>query len=162
VAKNREGRSFMLFPALRACLERQRAITDALQREHGCIIPHVFHRTVTSRRRKTIRPGVPIKGFRRAWRTACRAAVVPGAIPHDFRTSAVRSLERAGVSRSVAMKMTGHKTESVYRRYAIVSEGDLRAAAGRLADLYGSEGQPTDPMPQVVRVARADGRSGKV
>jgi len=39
---------------------------------------------------------------------------------------AVRNLERAGVSRSVAMKMTGHKTEAVYRRYAIVSEQDLR------------------------------------
>ena len=38
-----------------------------------------------------------------------------------------------GVSRSVAMKMTGHKTESVYRRYAIVSEGDLREAGLKLA-----------------------------
>jgi len=46
---------------------------------------------------------------------------------------AVRNLERAGVSRSVAMKMTGHKTEAVYRRYAIVSEQDLREAAVKLA-----------------------------
>ena len=34
------------------------------------------------------------------------------------------------VPRSVAMLMTGHKTEAVYRRYAIVSEADLRHAAG--------------------------------
>jgi hypothetical protein len=37
------------------------------------------------------------------------------------------------VPRSVAMKMTGHKTESVYRRYAIVSDTDLREAAMKLA-----------------------------
>ena len=30
------------------------------------------------------------------------------------------------------MKMTAHKTESVYRRYAIVSEGDLREAGAKL------------------------------
>ena len=43
--------------------------------------------------------------------------------------SAVRNLERRGVARSVAMKLTGHKTESVDRRYAIVSDADLRDAA---------------------------------
>ncbi len=40
-------------------------------------------------------------------------------ISHDFRRTAVRNLERAGVSRGDAMKMVGHKTESIYRRYAI-------------------------------------------
>ena len=36
-------------------------------------------------------------------------------------------------SRSVAMKITGHKTEAVYRCYAIVSEQDLHEAAVKLA-----------------------------
>ena len=49
----------------------------------------------------------------------------------------MRNLERAGASRSVAMKMTGHKTEAVYRRYAIVSESDLREAATKLAAIQG-------------------------
>jgi integrase len=60
---------------------------------------------------------------------------VPGRIPHDFRRTAVRNLECAGVPRSVAMKMVGHKTEAVYRRYAIVSESDLHEAARKLAAL---------------------------
>ncbi len=108
-------------PELAALLEAQKARTDALCRETRRIVPQVFHRR-----------GLPIKDFRGAWRSACKAAGLPGRIPHDFRRTAVRNLERARVPRSVAMMLTGHKTESVYRRYAIVSESDLRAAAEQL------------------------------
>ena len=90
------------------------------QRGRGRIIPHVFHRK-----------GKPITDFRSAWRNACLAAGVIR-IPHDFRRTAVRNLERAGVSRSVAMKLVGHKTEAIYR-YAIADEQSLREAAVKLA-----------------------------
>ena len=53
---------------------------------------------------------------RKAWERACRAAGHPGLLIHDLRRSAVRNMEQAGVRRSVAMKLTGHKTENVYRR----------------------------------------------
>ena len=49
-----------------------------------------------------------------------------------MRRSAVRTFERAGVPRSAAMSMVGHKTESIYRRYAIVDEAMQREAAARL------------------------------
>ena len=44
----------------------------------------------------------------------------------------MRNLERDGVSRSAAMAMVGHKTESIYRRYAIVDAGALRDAAAKI------------------------------
>jgi integrase len=81
--------------------------------------------------------GAPIKTFRRSWLSACKAAGVAGRIPHDFRRTAVRSLERAGVPRSSAMAMVGHKTESIYRRYAIVDAGALRDAAAKLITRWG-------------------------
>ena len=77
--------------------------------------------------------GAAIRNFRKSWKKACIAAGVPGhRIVHDFRRTAVHNLERAGVSRSVAMKLIGHLTESVYRRYAIVCETDLAEALTKL------------------------------
>lgn len=67
------------------------------------------------------------------WRplAPARAAGVPGLLFHDLRRSAVWNFERAGVSQAVAMKITGHKTPSVYRRYRIVDETDLREALAK-------------------------------
>ena len=79
--------------------------------------------------------GRPIKSFYKAWQKACEAAGIPGRWVHDFRRSAVRRLEKTGVPRSQAMMLTGHKTESMYRRYAIVSEADLSDAVYKLAVL---------------------------
>jgi len=92
----------------------------------------VFFRMVAEERGGEKKPQ-PITSFIKAFKAACRKAGCPGRIPHDFRRTAVRNLERAGVPRSHAMKLTGHKTESVFRRYSIVSSQDLRDAAERLA-----------------------------
>ena len=123
--KNDEGRVFPFTAELRDVLEAQRRITDTLNREQGRICPWVFHRD-----------GKPIKSFIRAWRAACLAAGQPGKIPHDFRRTAVRNLVRSGVPERVAMKLTGHKTRSVFERYNIVSDGDLGEAARKLDVSY--------------------------
>lgn len=122
--KSGEGRTFPFdaLPELAALLLKQREHTSAVERRTGQICRHVFHRE-----------GVQVKSIRMAWRKACKEAGLVGKIPHDFRRSAVRRLERAGVPRSVAMKLVGHSTEAIYRRYAITNETDLREGLEKVA-----------------------------
>ena len=79
--------------------------------------------------------GLRYEDYLAAWHRACDAAECRDCIPHDLRRRAVRNLERAGGPRPVAMKLTGHKTESVYRRYAIAAERDLREGVEKLAQV---------------------------
>ena len=140
--KNNDGRTFPMIPQLRVVLEAQRSATEALQRKTGSIIPWVFHWTKRGRQ---------LKAFTKAWRAAVIAAGVPGRIPHDCRRTAVRNLERAGVPRSTAMAMVGHRTEAIYRRYAIVDEIMLREGAAKLAAY--AEGKVLGKVTEVAGVA---------
>ena len=94
--KNGKGRLFPLTPELQEVLERQRARTQAMEQATGQIIPWIFHRN-----------GGRIVDFRVSWKNACTKAGVPGRIPRDFRRTAVRNLERAGVPRSDAKAWWG-------------------------------------------------------
>jgi integrase len=128
--KNREGRVFPLTTELRKMLQRRLDARDSLQAD-GLICPWVFFRLVADGRHGPKRP-VPIRAYKKSWKTACRAAGCPARIPHDLRRTAVRNMVRAGIPERVAMQLTGHKTRSVFERYNIVSEGDLRDACKRL------------------------------
>jgi len=119
--KNKDGRVIYRTAPLRQLLEDQRQRTLAVQRETGPLIPRVFHNN-----------GRPIVTYHKAWHRACRAAGLSGNVPHDFRRTAVRNMVRAGIPERVAMQMAGHKTRSVFDRYRIVSDGDLREAARKL------------------------------
>jgi integrase len=131
--KNREGRVFPMTDDLRALLAAQHT-AHLESKKAGQICPFVFFRLVADGRGGKKSPK-PIRAFTKAWKAACLAAGCPGRIPHDLRRTAVRNMVRRGVPERVAMKLTGHKTRSIFERYNIVSDGDLRTAGQQLSGL---------------------------
>lgn len=102
-------------------MERERRLTH----EKYSAVPWVFAF-------KNRQVGEHLKG----WKEACAKVGVPQLHFHDLRRSAIRNMERAGIPRSVAMQISGHRTESVYRRYDIVSQRDLQRAAARMEEYF--------------------------
>lgn len=74
----------------------------------------------------------PLGSFAKTWATACKAAGLPGLLFHDLRRSAVRNMIQAGIPESVAMKISGHKTQSMLQRYNIIAERDVVRAGQRI------------------------------
>jgi integrase len=126
MTKNDDGRVVYMTAEVTLRLLEQRERVKDLERQLGQVIPWVFpHLEGRFKGRR-------IQDFKKAWKNACEKAGYPGMLRHDFRRTAVRNFERAGVPRSTAMKNTGHRTENVYGRYDIVDEADQRMARDRL------------------------------
>ncbi len=75
------------------------------------------------------------KSIRWTWPKITEAAGVPGLLFHDLRRSVARTRRSAGVDTSVIMAMQGWRTDSMFRRYAIV-DGTTRLEALALQQAY--------------------------
>lgn len=164
--KNDEGRVVYLTPELIQMLHAQVERIQRLDMTLGRRVPYLFP-YLSGRYR-----GRRIQDFEKGWKQACLDAMLEGLkgeeregrkaeleanpnqgllkmLRHDFRRTAVRNMVNRGVPERVAMKITGHKTRSVFDRYHIVSPGDLQEAARKLAGTFsgtlpesGAEVQP--------------------
>ena len=132
-SKTRKPETIPVEGELATIIERRRAA--AILKGEGAeprFAEYVFHND-----------GAPVGDFRKAWATACVAAGLgkmlcpkcgkgsaervcdscevtthyAGKIFHDFRRTASRNMIAAGVPQAVAMKITGHRTDSMFRRY---------------------------------------------
>ena len=72
-----------------------------------------------------------IGSVKTAFKAACRRANIKGFKFHDFRHTAVTNMRRAGIDHLTIMRITGHKTMEVFKRYNSFHRDDLRAAASQ-------------------------------
>jgi integrase len=168
-SKNGDGRTVTLGGDLAEVIDRRRTERQVKTENGAIMMALVFHRN-----------GKPIGDFGKAWDTACVAANLgqfvcknccqvvnshrcaecrketkyTGRMFHDFRRTAVRNMVRAGVPERVAMTISGHKTRSIFDRYNIVNEADLREAMERTQNyLKGSDKRSTSKSPIAVVAA---------
>jgi integrase len=135
LSKNYDGRVLPLSERLRKMIKRR-------WKARSLKCPRVFQKDEH-----------PIGDWRKTWTRSCVAAglfrvlnlgeknerKVPLKLFHDLRRTVVRNLVRAGVPERVAMTITGHKTRSVFDRYNIVSEIDLKRATSCLAEYVSTQ-----------------------
>jgi integrase len=76
--------------------------------------------------------GKPWKNPRTAFALACRRAGITGLRLHDLCHTASTNLRRAWVDTMIAMKIVGHKSEQIHRRYNTIQPEDLHEAAAKL------------------------------
>jgi integrase len=128
-AKSKRPRTLTLVGNLREVIERRLE-----KRRPDC--PYVFHRN-----------GKPIKDFRKAFKAAAKEEGLEGLLPHDMRRSGIRNFTKAGLGESEGMSISGHETNSVYKRYNIIDEEMQRQALQRVQEQQRKEKESRRVVP---------------
>lgn len=141
--KNRAGRVFPMTPELRALLTARltaqrvaiRKMKSKITSAVGATLGIVF----------SVNGFEAVGEFRKSWLTACHRAGLPCLYSkdtkkpikalrtfHDLRRSFAREMDCRGMRRGAIKMLAGWKTDSVFERYNIVSEADLRVEVERV------------------------------
>lgn len=124
IVKNRTGRVIPLGPELAVIVERRRAARGVEVNAVAGLSQYVFHRG----------DGKPVGDFKKSWATATKDANCAGFLVHDLRRTVARRLLAANIPQITAQKLLGHKTASMYTRYAgIVTSAEALAAQQTVA-----------------------------
>ncbi|MBN2468085.1 MAG: site-specific integrase, partial [Deltaproteobacteria bacterium] len=123
--KTREPRKVYIVPQVREVLDRLGKVRA---------LAHSFVFTYHGR---------PVKEIKKALKRACKETDIGNFRFHDLRHTFTTNMRKAGVDRTVIMKLTGHKTLSMFLRYSAVDENDGREAVEKLENYLDSVQQFT-------------------
>jgi integrase len=87
--------------------------------------------------------GKPLKSIKVGLASALKKAKLKDFRLHDLRHTYTTNARKAGVHETVIMKLTGHKTRSMFTRYNSVDEADAKQALNLMEGYFGNSGQQT-------------------
>lgn len=142
--KTKKARSVVIAGELAEVIERRKAARSYKKPDETTAVSEfLFHRD-----------GERIIEFRKAWATACKKAGCAGRLFHDLRRSGVRQMIRSGVPQNVAMRISGHATMVMFRRYDIANEADLKAAAEMVQRYNAAQSATAAAQSNVVSISK--------
>lgn len=116
-SKNGEARVLPLEAELWEAIERRAGLRRFETSSGPALSMYVFHEN-----------GKPLGDWRKRWDRACRGAGMPGLLFHDLRRSAIKNMVDAGIPQVTIMAISGHRSDAVFRRYAIRTTKETRKA----------------------------------
>jgi len=119
--KTKTARQVPMTPDVKVTLQRLAKVRSLMTAASEAASRHVF-----------TYEGRPLQRVTRSFKTALKNAGITDFRFHDLRHCASTNLRRAGVDTATAMKIIGHKSEKMWKRYNAIDERDLTQAAQKV------------------------------